>query len=142
MSKEWDARDVNMVDDDVVIDVVERGEDGTQNEFDIPSDASEISDIVLVACSNGATAGKGGVLYRLSGGLVDGEEILPAHGSGASIATGNERLVEAHQLSFPEGEGIRVKPGGKITVKAEMVGEDTGEVAGAIGLAFRVPGGG
>lgn len=141
MSIEYDARDVNLTAVDSVTDVVDTGEDGTQNEFDVPGDASEIAKVIVVGVGNGALAAKGAGLFRLSGGLPDGEEIFPFHGSGASVATGNEREVEAKVISWPEGQGIRVKGGGKISVKAEMVGEDVGEMVAAIGLGFRVPGG-
>ena len=137
MSIEYDSRDVNITDDDVVTSVVERGEDGTENQFDIPGDAKEIAKVGVVAIGNGALAAKAACLFRLSGGLPDGEEIFVAHGSGQSVATGNERSVVAVYKSYPAGKGIRVKAGGKIDVEAEMVGEDIGEMMAAITLGYR-----
>ena len=137
MSVEYDSRDVNITAVDSVTAVVERGEDGTENQFDIPGDAKEIAKVGVVAIGNGALAAKGACLFRLSGGLPDGEEIFVAHGSGASVATGNEREILPSYRSYESGKGIRVKGGGKMDVEAEMVGEDVGEMMAAITIGWR-----
>lgn len=139
MSIEYDARDVNITGLDSSADMVEQGEDGTQNQFDIPGDAKEIARIIIVATGNGAVAAKGAALIRISGGLQDGEEIFAAHGSGAGVATGNSFSRVALVKTYEEGKGIRVKPGGKIDAEAEMVGEDIGEMMVALGIGWRVP---
>ena len=118
-----------------------RGVDGTLSSWTVPADAVEISDVVIVGASDMATAGESGLLFRLSGGgLPFGPEVFSGPGSGASVATGNERESGPVRYSWPEGKGIKVTPGNQINAEAEMTQNDTGTTTAAISLAFRVPG--
>lgn len=141
--KTWDSRDVNCTAVSTPTPANNRGVDGVLSAWNVPADATEISDILIVAASNMATAGESGLLFRLSGGgLLDGPEVIAGPGSGGSVATGNERETPPMRLKWAEGKGIRVKPGNQIIAEAEMLQNDTGEVAAAISIAFRVPEGG
>lgn len=134
--KIYDSRDVNITAVDTVSAVVQRGEDGDSGRFDVPGDATMLKDIIVVAIGNGATAGKANALFRLSGGgLLNGPEVMPGQGSGASVATGNERSMPAHRFKDLD---IQVIPTNGIDVVAEMTGEDVGEMMAAITLVFEV----
>lgn len=141
MSKVWDSRDgtPTAVSTETALD--QRGGDGTAGRIQVPANATEISDVLVVAASNLAATGANGAIVRIrGGGLPFGEESFSAHGSGVQTATGNYRSVLVRRYSWPEGKGIKVTPGNSIDAFCEMTTADTGELFVGLSLAFRVAG--
>lgn len=104
--------------------------------FTVPSNAKRISKIALASAFDGAATGHAEGVVVLSGnGLVDGEQAIPMHATGAGVTTSGAS-ASAGLVIIPSD--IRVVPGNQIFADYYYHGVDGGGQGGIVGLAFEV----